>query len=508
MSAHDEDLGIPRDDLETIVADVLTRWPSAGLAIAVVRDTGEVGFLTRGVAQLEPRVPVSEDTVFRIGSVTKTFTALAVMQLWEQGLVDLDEAVERYLRAFRLVPVRPGLGHVTLRHLLTHTAGIGYWPRPLDLLRPAVGSGVEATRPTGPLSRYYRRGLPVEVEPGTKWMYTNHGFAVLGQVVEDVTGESLAYYLRDHVFEPLGMLTTDLIPSERVRARLATGHVLRRDGLRPVPRHEIPTPGGGAIYSTPRDMARYAVALLGGRGSGAVVRPETLATMFRPHFQSDPRIPGMGLAFELSSEGGHRVVGKDGVVSGFLSLVALAPDDRIGVVVLSNTGGLDARGAPVPLGQALLRRLLNLPASPLHTDIAPRPEVWSELCGWYGLTPGPMTNSFMRLVMGAGVEVRVRGSQLVLQPITPIPALRNGMRLHPDDPADPYAFRVDMSEIGKPSMPVVFAGPGDHQPVERLCFGETVFRKRPDALNPRLLSASALGTVGLAAAAALLRGRA
>ncbi len=503
----------PVDDshLHAITSDVLNRWPSAGVAVAVVRDGCLAAFHAHGVADTGSGAPVDQDTVFRIGSLTKTLTAIAVMQLWEQGLVDLDAPVSDYLRAFRLVPASPRLGPVTLRHLLTHTAGIGYWPRPRDLLRPGLGSGVQTRRPARPLAEYLRSGLRIEVEPGTKWMYSNHGFAALGQVVEDVTGQPFDRYLRERVFDPLGMGHSDLVLSERVRARLATGYVLGGRGLRPVPWRDLPTPGGGAVCSTIEDMAVYVAALLAGghNGNRAVLRPETVASLFAPHFRADPRTPGMGLAFELSREGGHRVAGKGGVVSGFLAEIALAPDDNFGVVVLSNSGGLDGRGAPTPLALAIMRHLLDLPSSPIPTDLAPHPEVWADLCGWYDLAPGPMTNLFLRLPMGAGVEVRVKNRQLLLQPLTPVPAMRSGMRLHPDDPEDPNVFRIDMSDMAQPPMPVVFAGgsPG-RQSAQRLCFGETVFHRRADALNPRLLTTSAL-VAGAAATigAAVRRGR-
>ena len=117
-----------------------------------------------------------EDTVFRIASLTKTFTAVAVMQLWEQGLVDLDAPANDYLRTFRLVGEAEPVARDRTAPL-THTAGVGYWRRLSDLLQPGVGSGDRAG-PSGapPLADYYGRGLPVEVEPGTKWAYSNHGF--------------------------------------------------------------------------------------------------------------------------------------------------------------------------------------------------------------------------------------------------------------------------------------------------------------------------------------------
>lgn len=154
---------------------MLDRWPSAGLAVGVVRDGTLEWFHGHGVADVEAGTPVTEDTVFRIGSITKTFTAIAVMQLWEQGRVDLDAPAGDYLRSFRLVPVEARFPPATVRHLLTHTAGIGYWRRLSDLLRPGVGSGNRAGRSMPSLADYYRRGLPVEVEPGTKWCTATTG---------------------------------------------------------------------------------------------------------------------------------------------------------------------------------------------------------------------------------------------------------------------------------------------------------------------------------------------
>jgi CubicO group peptidase (beta-lactamase class C family) len=495
--------GIDEAGLKARVAEVLDRWPSAGLAAGVISGGSMAWFVGHGVADARSKVPVTKDTVFRVGSLTKTFTAIAIMQLWEQGLVDLDAPARDYLRSFQLIPARASFRPVTVRHLLTHTAGIGYWRRLSDLLQPGVGASDRAGRlGAPPLADYYRKGLPVEVEPGTKWVYSNHGFAVLGQIVEDVTGQPLDRYLRDHIFGPLGMEHTDLIRSGRVRPRLATGYVLRSGGLKPVADREVPTPGGGGMYSTPADVARYIAAVLrmGAGEHGSVLKPATLTSMFQAHFRPDPRVPGMGLAFEPGEESGHRTVGKTGVVSGFLSAMVLAPDDGIGVYALSNTGGLSGRGAPASLATALLRRVLGLPGKAIRTDIPPRPETWSELCGWYSPDPGPVTNLFARPVFGAGCEVTVRAGHLMLKPLTPVPALRRGMRLHPDDPADPKVFRAEFSEFGL-SMRVVFSGASEAGTADtRLVLDLMSFRRRPDVRNPRrwVNGAAAAGAVALA----------
>ena len=223
-----------------------------------------------------------------------------------------------------------------------------------------------------------------------------------------------------------------------------------------------------------------------------VLKPETLATMFQPHFQLDPRLAGMGLAFELGEESGHKTIAKTGIVSGFHSAIVLAPEDRVGVVVLSNTGGLDGRNATALLAGALLRRRLGLPDQAIRTDVPPRPETWSEICGWYSPDPGPVTNLFTRALMGAGAEVTVRHGQLMLRPLHPVPAIRRGMRLHPDDPNDPWAFRVEMPEYGINLRVVFNQGPGQGRTVTRLLTDTFAFQKRPDARNPRRLAGGAL----------------
>ena len=486
--------------LKATTAQVLDRWPCAGLAVAVITDGGLAWFHGDGLADVAAKTPITENTVFRIGSITKIFTATAVMQLWEQGLVDLDAPANDYLGTFQLVPAKPNLSPATVRHLLTHTAGVGYWRRLSDLLQPGVGSGDRAGRSgTSPLAEYYRRGLPVEVEPGTKWVYSNHGFAALGQIVEDVSGQPLDRYLRDRIFDPLRMEHTELVRSERVRPRLAKGYVLRSRGLEEVEDREVATAGGGGMYSTTADMARYVAALLKiAANQQSVLRPETVATMFQPHFQPDPRVPGMGLAFELGEEGGQHTVGKTGILSGFHSAMALAPQERIGVLVFSNTGGLDGRGAPIPLAPMLLRLLLDLSVDPIRIDIPPRPENWSAICAWYGPAPGPVTNLFLRVLMGAGAEVVVQGGHLMLKPLTPIPSMRRGFRLYPDDPDDPRVFRIYFPEFGM-SFRVVFDGGPEGGTATRLLMDVMSFERRPGFRNPRpwVTGGLAAGTAAL-----------
>jgi hypothetical protein len=221
--------------------------------------------------------------------------------------------------------------------------------------------------------------------------------------------------------------------------------------------------------------------------------------MFRPHFRPDPRMAGMGLGFDRHEERGRTLIGKTGTVSGFLSAIGMAPEEGIGVVVLGNTGALDGRGAPAPLADALTRLLIGLPEEPVRDDVAPHPEVWPSLCGWYAPDAGPNTNLFPRLVMGAGVEIAVRHRELVLTPLTPVPGLRAPMVLQPDDPADPRVYRVAYPQYGW-TLSVVFT----EESPPRLLLDLMSFEKRSDWRNPRRW---ATGAAAAAAAAVVRRPR-
>lgn len=156
----------------------------------------------------------------------------------------------------------------------------------------------------------------------------------------------------------------------------------------------------------------------------------------------------------------------------------------------------------------LLRGVLGLPDEAIRTDIPPHPESWSDLCGWYSPDPGPVTNSFVRALVGAGAEVTVQGGHLVLKPLTPVPALRHGLRLHPDDPDDPRVFRVESPQFGNSSRVVFTGAPGDVTTARLLMDRLFSFQKRPDTRNPRLwVSGVAAGGAVALAIHGLHRGR-
>jgi len=491
-------------DLKAKVNAILNRWPAVGLALGVIRNGRLQSFHGHGLANIASNLPITEDTVFRIASITKTFTAIAVMQLWEQGLVDLDAPANDYLRAYKLVPARAGFRPATPRHLLTHTAGIREVLHLPGLLRMRdLGETVRLGQPVPPLSEYYRGGLRYDAEPGTRFMYTNHGFATLGQIVEEVSGMRLDRYFREHIFNPLGMANTDLVRSERVNAHLAIGYELRTNGAEPVTDYALIPLGAGGIFSTPKDMARYIAALLGGGTNehGSVLKPATLATMFDPHYQPDPRLAGMGLAFFRADLGGHLAIEHDGILPGFDSQILLAPHDGIGVMAFANGAKRGMHWLTPEVG-AVLKQLLGVPDAVIRTDIPQHPEIWGDLCGWYGFSTR-MTDP-AKFVLGAGAEVFVRRGQLMFRYLSPVPALYRGFPMHPDDEKDPYVFRIAFPWFGIGTGRVVFSGvPGVGTTAVHLDFGPVSlsFQRQPATRNPRSWATGALGAFGALAVA-------
>jgi CubicO group peptidase (beta-lactamase class C family) len=497
-------------DLKAKVNAILNRWPAVGLAIGVIRNGRLESFHGQGLADIASNTPVTKDTVFRIASITKTFTAIAVMQLWEQGLVDLDAPANDYLRAYKLVPAKAGFRPATARHLLTHTAGIREVLHLPGLLRMRdLGETVQLDRPVPPLSEYYGGRLRYDAEPGTRFMYTNHGFATLGQIVEDVSGMPLDRYFREHIFDPLGMANTDLVRSDRVNAHLATGYELRTHGAEPVTDYELIPVGAGGIFSTPRDMARYLVALLGGGANehGSMLKPGTLATMFEPHYQADPRLAGMGLAFFRANLGGHLALEHDGILPGFDSQIFLAPNDGVGVMAFANGAKRGMHWLTPEVG-AVLKQVIGVPDAVIRTDIPQHPEIWGDLCGWYRFST-QMTDP-ARFVLGAGAEIFVRRGQLRFRFLSPVPALYRGFDLHPDDEKDPYVFRIAFPWFGIGTGRIVFSRePGMCTTAVHLDFGPVSlsFQRQPATNNPRLWAAGGIAVLALAGGAIALRRR-
>jgi CubicO group peptidase (beta-lactamase class C family) len=443
-----------RVDLRAAVDRMLARWPSVGLAVGLVRAGRLDQVEARGYADLRSRIPVTPQTVVRVGSITKTMTAVAVLQLRERGLLNLDAPAAHVLRAYRLVARVPHWPQPTIRQLLTHTAGLPDVRRFADLLdfragpwdaRPPLGS-VPFGEELPTLAKYYADGLEVVALPGSAFAYSNHGFATLGQIVEDVSGMPLARYMDEHLFEPLGMQSSGLVRTRVIAGRLATGYLLGSDGPTRVADRDWMGAGAGGAYSTLDDLAAYAIGLMdGSAGARPVLDGSSAAQLFDRQYETHPDLPAMGLGIFRTDVRGEPVVHHDGILPGFNSHLALVPGRGIGLIALTNGSNGAMRWLPGEM-KYLLRDLLHA-HDERPRDVPHHPEIWRRISGRY-LLPPRVSDLRGRLAMGGGVQIFVRRGRPMLRLRLPLPAVWSGFPMYGDVAADPLAFWVDLSAIG------------------------------------------------------------
>ena len=297
-------------------------------AVFVFVSGGEVavarGF---GLAQIEPRRPVDPDrSVFRLASVSKTITAMAALQLVEQGRLDLHTDVNRYLKSFQLTAAH---GPITLHHLLTHTAGFD---------ERLTGAGARSVQDLQPSGRYLAHAMPPTfIAPGRVISYSNHGFALVGHLVEDVSGQQFPDYVRAEIFEPLGMSRsgslTGAVPPDFV---VAYDYV---DGQhRALAPDYLQVSSAGSFFTTASDMARLLIAHLGQGASQQrrVLRPETVARMHTRQFAQTPNTTGWTYGFWEDARDGQRALLHNGGGKGFRAVIYLLPRQDAGFFIAYN----------------------------------------------------------------------------------------------------------------------------------------------------------------------------
>ncbi|GGK99093.1 hypothetical protein Ppa06_47050 [Planomonospora parontospora subsp. parontospora] len=322
------------------VPDRLTRDRVPGAVVSVV--AGDRAVFTGGYGLADTRRGVAFDparSLVRIGSITKLFTWTAVMQQVEAGRLDLDADVNRYLKAFKVPSTYPE--PVTLRTLMDHTAGFE---------ERVVGVGARTAADVPPLGEELAEHLPTRIRPpGEISAYSNHGAALAGHLVAEVTGEPYDAYVQRHLLAPLGMTRStaaEPVPGH-LAADLARGHDSDTDPLKAVPFTFDRLPPDGSISATAGDMANFMIAQLnGGRFRGAaVLGPETAERMHRRSFAADPRLGGYAHGFMDRTFNGHRVLMHDGSWEGFQSALVLVPGCDLGLFLSANgTGGTETLG--------------------------------------------------------------------------------------------------------------------------------------------------------------------
>ncbi len=334
-------------------------------SVLVARDGKVVLSKGYGSANLEWAIPNSPETKFRLGSVTKQFTAASILLLEERGKLSVNDPVKKYIG-----DAPAAWDKVTIYHLLTHTSGI-----PSFTSFPDYGP-TEAipTTPEKLVARF--RDKPLEFQPGEKWNYSNSGYVLLGYLIEKITGESYEKFVRENIFQPLAMKDSGYDSNSAIIPRRASGYSPGPAGPQNAGFVHMSIPhAAGALYSTTEDLLRWEQGLFGGK----LLKPESLAKMTTP-FKSDY---AFGLA--VHKENGHQVIEHGGGIEGFNTQVAYYPDDKLTVIVLGNLNG----GAPGDIAKKLAAVALGekvvLPNE--RKEVAVPPKILAEYAGTYELSP-------------------------------------------------------------------------------------------------------------------------
>jgi CubicO group peptidase (beta-lactamase class C family)/D-alanyl-D-alanine dipeptidase len=348
------------------------------LSIALVEDQAIVWSHGFGLADPALGRKATADTVYRVGSVSKLFTDLAVMQLVERGALDLDAPLTKVLPDFK--PINPFDKSLTLRQLMSHRSGL--------VREPPVGHYFDPTRPSLAKTVESLNKTELVYRPESRIKYSNAALATVGFVLEQTQKQSFPRYLHRAVLAPLGMDRSSFEPDAALAGDLAKGVMWTYHGREfPAPTFEMGMAPAVSLYSTVNDLGRF-LSMLFARGKGAhgaLVRPETLQEMCRPQFAPAGEKEGFGIGFMISELEGRRRVGHGGAVYGFATELAALPADKLGVVVIASrdvANGVTTRIADEALKQMLaVRQAKPLPVIEETTPL--KPGLARKLAGHY-----------------------------------------------------------------------------------------------------------------------------
>lgn len=311
--------------IDAIVEAPIKAGKIAGASVAVVRGSETIVDKAYGFADLELDVPTPRGATYEIGSVTKQFTAAAILLLAQDGKLALDDELTKFL------PDYPLQGHhVTVRRLLNHTSGIkGYTEM------PEFGDLMALKKPKNTLVTLFS-GQPFDFPPGEEQIYNNSAFFLLGLIIEKASGKSYADFVQERLFNPVGMKNSYYCSEQAIHKNHAHGYDTGTDGLvlKKYLDHAWPY-AAGSLCSNTADLVAWNQALHGGK----VLRPESYKAMTSPAALNDgtPIRYGMGIA--LAPTDGRRTIAHSGGINGFLSESEYYPDEDLTIVVLLNTAG-------------------------------------------------------------------------------------------------------------------------------------------------------------------------
>ena len=340
ITATAESLHSQLIEVDSKIAADLAKHPIGSVTAGVVVGKQLIWSKSYGEADMEKKIPADTETVYRIGSITKMFSALMLEQLVEAGKVHLSDPVEKYFPEIKAVQGRfPDAPPITLIQLATHTSGLDREPDDIE---------VATTGPVADWEKTLIAALPhlrYAFEPGTQFSYSNMGYAILGAALSRAAGESYLEYVPKHIFEPLGMTHSALELNSRILPHLSKGYAVMGpngevDSVTPQRENEkgrgykVPN---GAVYTTVGDLARFASFLMG-QGPASVLKTSSLE-----HFQKDIIVPanidltgGYGMGFQVDKHDNYVAFGHGGAVAGYTAMLLINRRKGIGVIVFSN----------------------------------------------------------------------------------------------------------------------------------------------------------------------------
>ena len=318
----------------------------AGLSIAVDRRGETVHSKGYGFANLEHEIPAGVDTVYRIGSVTKQFTAAAIMQLVDEGRLSIDDELTQFL------PDYPVQGHrVTVRHLLNHTSGIHTFTA-----TPEYRDNMRLDRDHEEILDWFQ-DRPFDFVPDEEYRYNNSGYYLLGMIIEKVSGQSYEDYLQQKIFGPLGLTQTHYDRPRKLIADRSEGYSRSAGGLVHAPYLSMNLPfAAGAIASNVSDLIRWQHALF----SGEVVGQDSLSVMTTSGELTDGSSLGYGFGLAIGEFDGHSKISHGGSINGFRSSLAYYPDAGITIAVLANTDGANPGRMEAAIARLVLEGVEDL----------------------------------------------------------------------------------------------------------------------------------------------------
>jgi len=317
--------------LEEFINAELERGLVTGLSVAFIDDQEVVWSKGFGLADKANQTPATKDTIYRVGSISKLFTDIGIMQQVEAGKIDLDADIKTYIPDFRIGdPFETGTPP-TLRQLMTHLSG---FPR-----ESPVGSYFDSTFPS--LEDTVRSIYDTELvhPPLTVTKYSNIAVTLVGYALQLVSGQEYIEYQREHLLGPLGMTSSDFVLTPELEGRLSKAYMWVADGREiEAPWFELATVPAGNLYSTVGDLGKFLSCLFAGGkvGETQIVQPETLDQMFTIQFTGEGQRRYFGLGFVVGDYRGHKTVGHTGGIYGFNTIVTGLPDEKLGVIVLVN----------------------------------------------------------------------------------------------------------------------------------------------------------------------------